>query len=150
VSETKDPVLRFFRLIEKKVNKLAPFTHIYESLRHYHRHRWTVVKALLLSMLIHLTVGWCCLNFAQALGETHLSLLSVYVIVPLGLLVTAIPIAPAGVGTGNFAFLYLFHLIGSERGADIYSLLAITNILIGCIGGIIYLRYRHVSPASFH
>jgi len=104
------------------------------------------MKVLVASILIHLTVGWCCLNFAQALGEFQLSLGSLYIVVPLGLLITAIPVAPAGVGTGNLAFLYLFHLIGSERGADVYSLFALTNIVLSSIGGLVYLRYKSREP----
>ncbi len=142
VREHHDPLLRLFRKLEKSVPKTAPLARIYESLRHYHNHRMIVFKVLALSVMIHLIVGWSCLNFAQALGDLNIPILSLYVVVPLGLLLTAIPVAPAGVGTGNLAFLYLFNLMGSERGADVYSLLAVMNILIGAIGGIIYFRFK--------
>jgi uncharacterized protein (TIRG00374 family) len=142
VREKHDIVLILLRKAEKKVPVLGSLVRVYESLRHYHNHRWTIMKVLLISCLIHLTVGWCCLTFAQALDSTPLSLFAVYIIVPLGLLVTAVPVAPAGVGTGNVAFLYLFDKIGSARGADIYSLYALTNILIGCLGAVIYFRFK--------
>jgi len=148
VREHHDPMLRAFRLLEKKIPKAGALTRIYESLRHYHNHRLTVIKVLALSVFVHLSVGWACLSFAEALGETQISLLSLYVVVPLGLLVTAVPIAPAGVGTGNIAFLYFFHLLGSERGADVFSLYALNQILISTIGGIVYFRFRsdHKAP----
>lgn len=142
VREHHDPLLYCFRLLEKKVAKAASLSRIYESIRHYHHHRIAVLQVLIISGIIHLTVGWCCMSFAQALGENQISLLSLYVVVPLGLLITAIPVAPAGVGTGNVAFLYFFHLLGSERGADVYSLYALTNILIGGIGGLVYFRFK--------
>jgi len=125
VREKGDPLLRFFRSLEKKCTPIGTLTRIYA-----------------LSVLIHLVTGWSCLTFAQALGDSNLPLLAAYVVVPLGLLVTAVPIAPAGIGTGNIAFLYFFHLIGSERGADIFSLYALTNIFIGAIGGLIYFRFK--------
>lgn len=146
VRERHDPLLRGLRRIEKKFKPVEAITRVYSSLRHYHNHRSTVLKVLAVSAIIHLTVGWSCLRFASALGDTHLSLLSLYVVVPLGLLVTAIPIAPGGVGTGNVAFLYLFHLIGSERGADVFSLFAVTQIAFGCLGGLVYFRFRAGKP----
>jgi uncharacterized protein (TIRG00374 family) len=142
VKEKRDPLLKCFRLIEEKLPQFGAITRIYESIRNYHAHRTEVLKALALSVLVHLATGWCFLSFAQALGDHHIRLLSAYVVVPLGLLVTAIPIAPAGIGTGNIAFLYFFHLIGSERGADVFSLVALTNITIGALGGLIYFRFK--------
>lgn len=142
VREHHDPLLRVLRWIERPISRASALTRVYESLRHYHSHRIAVIKVLLISVAIHLIVGWSCLHFAYALGETQISLLSLYVILGMGLLITAIPIAPGGIGTGNVAFLYLFHLIGSERGADVYSLFAITNLFIGGIGGLVYLRFR--------
>ncbi|MCM2323608.1 MAG: flippase-like domain-containing protein [Oligoflexia bacterium] len=146
VREHRDPVLLFFRTIEKKNLKFGSLVRIYEGLRHYHNHRLTVLKVLLLSVVIHLIVGWAFLQFNLALGESSIALLPLYVIVPLGLLVTAVPIAPAGVGTGHVAFLYLFGLLGSSRGADSFNLFALTSLLIGALGGLVYLRFRSREP----
>ncbi|MEO5970009.1 MAG: lysylphosphatidylglycerol synthase transmembrane domain-containing protein [Bdellovibrionia bacterium] len=142
VRERHDPLLRLLRWLESQISKASALTRVYLSLRHYHTHRIAVLKVLSISVLIHLIVGWSCLQLAYALGETQIALLSLYVILGMGLLITAIPIAPGGIGTGNVAFLYLFHLIGSERGADVYSLFAMVNLFIGSIGGLVYLRFR--------
>jgi uncharacterized protein (TIRG00374 family) len=142
VREHHDPILRILNHLEKSVPKIASVVRIYESLRHYHSHKLTVLKVLAISVIIHLIYGWGCLNFAEALGDLNLSLTSVYIVVPLGLLITAVPVAPAGIGTGNVAFLYFFQLIHSDRGGDVFSLVALTNILIGFLGGLIYFRYR--------
>ncbi len=66
----------------------------------------------------------------------------VYSLTPLGVLVTTIPVAPAGVGTGHAAFAWLFGLAGSPRGADVYTLFVITQLLVGAVGGIIYLGFK--------
>lgn len=142
VREHKDPVLMALRSMEKKMAKFESITRIYLGLRHYHGHKGTVIRVIALSLLIHLIVGWACLQFASALGEGGMPLFGLYVAVPLGLLVTAIPVAPAGVGTGHAAFLYLFSLLGSGRGADVFTLLAISNLLMGAVGGLIYLRFK--------
>jgi len=149
VREKHDPLLILFKKISTRFPKLALFSQVYEALRHYHNHRITVLKVLGISLVIHMLVGWACLQFAAALGVTSIPLIALYVIVPLGLLVTSVPVMPAGVGTGHAAFLYLFSLLGSQRGADIFSLYALSQITIGAIGGLIYLRFRtqEVAPA---
>jgi uncharacterized protein (TIRG00374 family) len=147
VREKHDPVLMILRWFEAKAPKAGSLTRIYEGLRHYHNHRLIVMQVLLISVVIHLLVGWAFFQFAGALGEAQLSLLALYVIVPLVLLVTAVPVAPAGVGTGHAAFLFLFGLLGSQRGADIFTMFAVVNIAIGAVGGLVYLRFRSHEPA---
>ncbi len=147
VKETWDPVLVLIRKMEKTLpaklgNAVNSIGRIYEGIRHYHHHRWTVMKALLISIVVHMCVGWSFLEFAHIFGAEHLSLLSVYTIFPLGLLVTAVPVALAGLGTGHAAFLYLFNLIGCARGADIFTLYALSQLFYGFVGGIVYLRFK--------
>lgn len=146
VREHHDPVLKLLKTIEKKAEKMGSLVRIYEGLRHYHNHRVTVLKVLGVSMVIHLLVGWACFKFAHALGEEAIPLLALYVTVPLGLLVTAIPIAPAGVGTGHFAFAWLFNLIPSARGADVFTLFVFATLVLGSLGGLVYLRFRAHEP----
>jgi uncharacterized protein (TIRG00374 family) len=148
VREHHDPFLSILKMIEARIPKLSAIVRIYRGLRHYHNHRMTVVNVLAISLVIHLLVGWVCLQFASALGEGTLHLLPIYVVVPLGLLVTAVPVAPAGVGTGHAAFSYLFNLLGSARGADIFTLFALSNLCIGALGGIVYLRFKSHQPVD--
>lgn len=147
VREHHDPLLKILRTFHRKVPKAIVLTETYEGLRHYHNHRITVLQVLAISVVIHLTIGWACWHFAAALGDTSLDLLPLYVIVPLGLLVTAVPVAPAGVGTGHAAFLFLFGLLGCKRGADIFTLYAVINIMVGAMGGVVYLRFRSHEPS---
>jgi glycosyltransferase 2 family protein len=146
VREHHDPLLHMFRSIERYFPKIDAITRIYAGLRHYHNHRWLVLKSLGISVVTHLSVCLACILFANALGDSQISWLPIFVVVPLGLLVTAIPITPAGVGTGHVAFSGLFHLIGSERGADIFNLYILVQLLGACIGGLVYLRFRSHEP----
>jgi uncharacterized protein (TIRG00374 family) len=142
VKENHDPLLALFRKLEKLHVKASALTRIYESVRHYYHHKKTVFAVLAISLFIHSLVGMALIIFANALGETQLNPLALYVVFPLGLLITAVPIAPAGVGTGHTAFLYFFNLIGSARGADLFTLYALMQIFYGAVGGIFYLRFR--------
>lgn len=146
VNEAKDPLLKLLAAIERKAPKLGSVTRVYEGVRHYHSHRAAVLKVLVVSVVIHSLVGFAMLNFAHAFGDLDLPVRALYVVFPLGLLVTAVPVAPAGVGTGHFAFSYLFQLLGSMRGADIFSMFVLFNLLVGGIGGVIYLRFKSEVP----
>ncbi len=148
VQEKHDPLLVFFKKMELKISQLSSFTRIYEGLRHYHTHRVTVFKVLILSMVVHFSVGLAFYYFTQAFGDDSVGILSLCVVFPLGLLVTAIPVMPAGIGTGHAAFFYFFALIGSKRGADVFTLFAFFNILLGIVGGLIYLRFKSREPGE--
>jgi uncharacterized protein (TIRG00374 family) len=135
-------LLRFLRRIEKRFPMAGFLANACGELRHYHTHRWEVLKALGISLLIQCISGWACLQYARSLEGSEVAFLPVYLMSSLGLLITTIPVAPAGVGTGHAAFSYLFRLIGSLRGADVFTLFALGRISIGLLGGIVYLSYR--------
>ena len=147
VTEKHDPLLGILKSFEKKFARLQSVTQVYLGLRHYHHHRAVVVKTLVISIIIHLLICTAYTCFLAALGDTLADPIPLFFVTPLGLLVTAVPVAPAGVGTGNAAFSYLYHFLGSARGADAYSLFAIFQVLIGSIGGIVYLRFKSTLPA---
>jgi hypothetical protein len=63
-----------------------------------------------------------------------------FLLVPMGLLTTAIPIAPAGLGVGHVAFAALFSLAGSEHGAEIFTMYVTIQIVINLTGVFFYLR----------
>jgi len=147
MKEDHDFLLKFFRTCEGRWERFGSVTRIYLGVRHYHSYRGAVAKALAMSLVIHLVIGYACGLYAQAIGAGEFPLSALYVVVPLGLLVTAVPVAPAGVGTGHVAFATLFSLLGSPMGADIFSLVALTNFAIGGIGGLTYLRYKSEVPA---
>ena len=142
VKEAHDPVFRVLDFLEAKSAKFGTLKRIYVGTRHYHHHRLLVLKALSVSIVIQLLVGFACIQFAYALGETQLVPLAMYVVVPLGILVTAIPVLPGGVGTGHAAFSWFFQLIGSQRGADVFSFQVLCQFLLGAIGGLVYLRFK--------
>ena len=137
-----DPVLHFLARIAHKHPKIASLKRAWEGLRIYRRHRMTVLWVLSISVIIHAFVISSCALFAGALGEGSLALPALFVVVPLGLLVTAIPVTPAGVGTGHAAFTFLFGLLGSAVGANVFNFFLISQIFFGSIGGLVYLRFK--------
>ncbi|MBI5496767.1 MAG: flippase-like domain-containing protein [Deltaproteobacteria bacterium] len=142
VPEERDLVLRVFAALERRVHQVAALREFYLGMRAYHHRPWAVLRAMVVSCGIHLVVGLASTSFAWAMGERQLMPLQVYASVPLAFLVTMIPVAPGGLGTGHAAFLFLVRLAGSERGADVFTLFALNGFLVGAVGGLVYLRFR--------
>lgn len=123
------------------LSKLYEAVKAYESCRHY------VVKGFIISLGIHCAIISVFLLLAGALGGfEHVSLGQFYFLVPFGLLVTAIPIAPAGLGTGHAAFAWLFQQVGAPGAADLFTAYVTFQILISLVGGLFYVRYRGHMP----
>ncbi len=142
IKENFDPLLKLFRFLESKYNFFGSFTRIYEGIRTYHHSKGVVIGSLFLSAIIHLLVTFACIQFTYATGETQLPWLALMIVIPLGLFFTAIPVMPAGIGTGHAAFLALYALLDSQRGADIFNLFLLYQLFQGAMGGLIYLRFK--------
>ncbi len=147
IPEKFDPVLQTLQRLEKLKPAFGSLVRIYLGVRVYHFKRILVLKTLIVACLIHVLSAFACLCFARALGELQIPEAGLFVVAPLGLLVTAVPILPGGVGTGHAAFGFLFKLLGSEHGADIFSYFVLIQLLIGAMGGVIYLRFKAKSGA---
>jgi uncharacterized protein (TIRG00374 family) len=148
IRDDRDPLLKLLLKLEPKQKQVGSILRIYQGVRHYRNHRASVLLAVGLSLIIHLIICWSSLRILGALGESVAEPLAAFVIVPLGLLVTAVPVMPGGVGTGHAAFGYLFHFLGALRGADVFSLYVLVQFALGAMGGLIYLRFKKAIPAK--
>jgi hypothetical protein len=61
---------------------------------------------------------------------------------PIGLITTAIPLAPGGIGIGHVAFESLYQLVGVSGGADIFNIYIIVQLSVYLLGGIPYFLYN--------
>jgi len=142
VQEHRDPFILVLKWVEKRVPRARSVTQLYLAIRVYHSQRSSVVKALLISLVMHMNMGWVAVLLATALGDAALPLLTLFVVVPLGMLATAIPVLPGGLGTGHAAYTWGFLLLGSQRGADVFNLQFLLGLILSGMGGLIYLRFR--------
>jgi hypothetical protein len=147
VREERDPLLKVFRRLEKRGKAFGSVVRIYEGIHTYGGKFGSVGISFALSIMIHVLVVLSYLSCARALGE-DIALVGLFIVVPLGLLVTAVPVLPAGVGTGHAAFGYFLLLLGSERGADLFSLFVLFQLLQGAVGGLVYLKFRTRVPVG--
>ncbi len=123
--------------------KLFEAVKTYENCRHY------IYKGLAISVAVHCTLIGVVVLLAHTLGGfENVPLSKFFFLVPFAFLVTAIPIAPAGLGTGHVAFLELFKLVGAQGGADLFTAYITFQILLSLVGGLFYIRYRGHLPKA--
>jgi len=115
---------------------------IADSIALYRSQPGVVIQAIVLSVVIHVSAVGACWFFLEALQEPGLGLAAIMAVVPIGLIVKSMPFSPGGLGTGTVAFAYLFTLVGSRRGADVFNLYLILNTFSVVLGAILYLRLR--------
>jgi glycosyltransferase 2 family protein len=115
------------------------------AFRRFGEKRSVVFTSILVSILAQ---GFTMLFFYQvaiALGETAITWKAIAFAVPMGFLVTAVPIAPAGIGVGQVAFLYLFQIYlesPTQYGALAITAFQMAILVWGLLGAVLYLRRR--------
>ena len=142
-SQPPSILLRLSRLLRAEEH----LRYLHEISNRYARDVKLMMNILGLSFLTQAGAVLGFVLFGQAL-KVHLPLMAYLIVVPLGTMFLAIPIAPAGLGVGQVAFLSLFHMIGSVQGANLFTLFMVSSILVNCIGGVLYLGSGMPSPLS--
>lgn len=98
-----------------------------------------VINALIMSMVFHannvLAIWLICTPFLNA----PLTLGKAFTFVPLGLMATAVPISPAGMGVGHAIFGTLFGYYGITGGASLFNLYFLSMVFINLLGLFPYL-----------
>lgn len=148
IREAHDPILRVLRYFTSRFSFVAGPLRIYEGVRVYHDKRRVTLASIAVSVVAHgfLVGAWIC--YVQAIALDGIPTAALFVVVPVGMLVAAIPIGPAGIGTGHAAFLAIFTLLGSDRGADLFNLVLVYQFLQAAVGGLVYLSVKTHDPLS--
>ena len=143
-----DPPTLLIRASEKfRLNEL--FSALYKG-SHQYVHNPKLIRTVL--GISFLSQGLILMSFVllgTALGLS-IPIISYFVLVPLGLMVTAIPIAPAGLGVGQVAFLGLFQMAGTAQGANLFTLYMASSVLVNMSGALIlpFFRLRASLPPA--
>jgi glycosyltransferase 2 family protein len=134
--------------VERLAHRLpgsAIISRVIESLLEYRDRPFVVLQAIAVSMVAQ---GLSCLAFylsASALGYTSIPVRSCLLVVPLGLVATAIPVSPGGIGVGQAAFYALFSLVpgaSGAMGANICTVFQCLTVLMNLTGSVFYLTYK--------
>ena len=127
------------------------FSALYGGAHRYARNLKLIRNILAISFLNQGLAISSFILFGWAL-ELEIPVMTYLMLVPLGLLVTAIPVSPAGLGVGQVAFLALFHLAETSQGANLFTLYMASFVVINLAGAVLYLFPRmeaiQSAPAS--
>jgi uncharacterized membrane protein YbhN (UPF0104 family) len=117
------------------------------SLSKYHEKSSVIPIAVAVTLLSH---SLSCLAYFLAMRSTgqagDVTVANFFLLVPLGLLATAIPISPAGIGVGQAAFFALFRIVSlahATAAASAFTVFQLVTILISLSGLYSYLSYKH-------
>lgn len=136
----KDPV---HRLLSLKIVGFTLLKRIYEALRTYKDRPRIIFSTIGISVIIQLIflgfMGFVgrILYGAQAFDASLLA-----PVFPFGILVTAIPLAPGGLGVGHAAFDKLFSLVGLPGGANVFNVYVLSQLIMNLLGIIPYLSMK--------
>ncbi len=138
-ADEKDP---FIRIFSAKLPGFVKIKQIYMSLRGYRKKPYVILVTIALSVLIQsifLFYMNYCYELVNQTGPNFGLLASIF---PFGILVTAVPIAPGGLGVGHVAFERLYSLVGLQHGANVFNLYAVGSLLMNLLGFIPYISMR--------
>lgn len=105
----------------------------------YANQQRAIFRALAISTVIHATfiTGYICVTLA--LNPGPVPFFSTAILVALGVTFSSLPISPAGVGVGHFAFEELFSLAGLHNGANVFNIVFCTHTALNLLGFIPFL-----------
>ncbi|MBX3021673.1 MAG: flippase-like domain-containing protein [Bdellovibrionales bacterium] len=131
--------LKFF---EKRI----PIVHkMVVSLQYFGANRMVIVYSVGISLVAQMIGMLFFYAMAQMSGEAGVTWNAIMFAVPMGFLVTAVPIAPAGIGVGQVAFLYLFQAYlqrPTQFGATAITAFQLATACWALVGAVFYLRRR--------
>jgi uncharacterized protein (TIRG00374 family) len=133
-----------FRLPSKV---LAVIDKVHEGLVWGLRDRPLLLRALGLSMVFHLLTVVNTAAVGAAVGWTSIPWQGLLVVVPLILLVGAIPISPQGLGIQEGAFMFFLHSLGATSGQALAIALVLRakSYILALIGGLLWFGVRDAS-----
>ena len=126
------------------------FKHLFKSFNSYSHNKSLMFKSLALSFIAQI-IG---ILFFVAMGRFmgfQVSLATYFFVVPIGFIVTAIPISPAGVGVGQAAFYYLFNLAMGETtslGTATITAMQLFQFSLGLVGAWFFIGMSRKIPKN--
>jgi len=118
---------------------------VYESCISYRKHKRLFFKAVVLSLVSQFFTIIFFIFAGRGLGFSEVPTIAYFFVVPLGFMLTALPISVAGIGVGQAAFLFLFNMaLGTKTQVGPTTITAYQVLLFayGLVGAVFYLAMR--------
>jgi uncharacterized protein (TIRG00374 family) len=122
---------------------------IYAALRTYRERPWSIIGTITLSMALQVMFMWYMGFIGRILyGDAAFDPSLLAPIFPFGILATAIPLAPGGLGVGHAVFDQLFALVGLPGGANVFTAYAVSQLVLNLLGFIPYLALKKLTTSD--
>lgn len=119
-----------------------------EAVLLYRDHKAAILLTVVLSACAHVVLIGCHWLYGRALSIDQPAS-TYFILVPVVMMVTAVPISQQGLGVGEAAFAYLFSLPGvgvpQERAVAVSITYRLTTMLLSLVGGLFVWRTGRVS-----
>ncbi|MCP4887146.1 flippase-like domain-containing protein [Rubripirellula sp.] len=116
--------------------------HIGPPLRIFHSHSSAFIASIVMSLFVHSMLSISVYLIARAIYTDPPTLAEHFVIVPIGMLVAALPITPAGIGLFEAAIESLYRIIPAQptlaSGTLVALIFELVKIIIAVLGTIFY------------
>ncbi len=129
-------LLHLFRLIPfigKKIENI--FAQVF-ALR---ENRKDVLKSFVISVVAQFISVFAFWTVASPFLDHPLPFQYAFTFIPIGMITTAIPVSPGGLGVGHVLFANLFLLAGISNGASLFNLYYLCALINNAVGVIPYL-----------
>jgi uncharacterized membrane protein YbhN (UPF0104 family) len=121
---------------------------VFRSLSGYHEGISVILIAVTVSILSHFLSGMAYYIALRSTGRAaDISVAYFFLLVPMGLVATAVPLSPGGIGVGQAAFFALFRIVSAPHAAaaaDAFTVYQVATILVSLSGCWWYLSHGDV------
>ncbi len=117
----------------------------YLAIHAYRDHVSLLIKSISISLVAQAVTVAFMLVVGYAIGEGHVTWDTYFFAAPLGFIISAVPLAPAGIGVGQYAFRFLFELYSGQPtqvGQTAISAFQIALFVWSLLGAYFYLRRK--------
>ncbi len=134
-------IFPYWKFFQKFTPKLASFQ---EAVRLMFKQPKLLVVTLGISFLFHSLTVMNTLAAAWAVGWWDAPVLQMFVVLPIVLLISAIPLTPNGLGIQEGAFFYFLTLLGAtpEEALGVGLVLRAKSYVLALIGGLVFLGLK--------
>jgi uncharacterized protein (TIRG00374 family) len=135
----RDP---FLFILSKKFPGFGIARKIYAALILFRKDPGTIGKAFLLSIAAQFSSLLYGYLLATSLSDKAVDIMIYAVIHPIGILTTALPLAPGGLGIGHIAFEKLFVMAKIDGGANVFNVMVLSQLALNLFGIIPYMLHK--------
>ena len=139
----KDP----FKIFLSKFPFHKYFVKIYLGFKEYQDKKMILISTLCLSVFNQALAFICLFKISEIIFDPVPNFVEQILVAAIGMISTAIPISPGGIGIGHAAFKAVYELLGVREGADLFNLYVVLQFSIYIWGFVPYLFMREKGKA---